>query len=358
MATNFQIGDELYSEADVHSHKPHTSTAVSRNSALRLEPGLNLRPARWSDLDAVAQLILDVCTSDGDATVAVPPEELRAAWETPSFNLETDAWVVTASDGRVVGYEEFINKYAHASLQGDGYVHPDFMGKGIGTVMLRALEERARKEIELAEPEHRVFIRNGMSIGDTFSREMHETEGYKAIRYFWRMEITLDEAPPAPTWPKGIELRPFDLEMHTYLVYRAHEEAFQDHWGYTPHSFEEWRHRMTESDNFDPSLWFIAREGDEIAGYTLNRFRNDNGWVGTLGVRRPWRKRGLGLALLYHSFTEFYKRGKNIISLGVDVTNPTGATRLYQKAGMHVAAEYVSYEKELRPGRELEVDTP
>jgi mycothiol synthase len=66
----------------------------------------------------------------------------------------------------------------------------------------------------------------------------------------------------------------------------------------------------------------------------------------------------LGLALLQHSFGEFYKRGTPVISLGVDAANPTGATRLYQKAGMHVAAEYVSYEKELRPGLELEFDSP
>jgi mycothiol synthase len=347
MATNFQIGDEFFPETDTHTHR----------TSLRLEPDLNLRAAQWADLEPVAQLILDVCTSDGDAAIAVSPEELRTEWEIPGFNLETDAWVVTTADGRVVGYEEFVNRYAHASLQGDGYVHPDFMGRGIGTALLRALEERARKEIELAEPEHRVFIRNGMSIGDTVSREMHKAEGYKPIRFFWRMEITLDSPPPAPVWPESIELRPFDVDAHTYLVYRAHEEAFNDHWGHTPRSFEEWKHRVVEGDDFDPSLNFIAWDGDQIAGYALNRYRNNNGWVGTLGVRRPWRKRGLGLALLYHSFGEFYRRGTPVISLGVDAANPTGATHLYHKAGMHVAAEYVSYEKELRPGLEPEVES-
>ena len=112
------------------------------------------------------------------------------------------------------------------------------------------------------------------------------------------------------------------------------------------------------NEDIDPSLWYIAWDGDQIAGFALDRYRNGHGWVGTLGVRRPWRKHGLGLALLYHSFGEFYKRGKQTASLGVDAANPTGATRLYQKAGMHVAAEYVSYEKELRPGLEPEVDTP
>ena len=342
MATTFQIGEEFFAEPDETS------------SARRFGTNLELRAARWADLEPVAQLILDVCTNDGDATMTVPPEELRAEWETPGFTLESDAWVVTAADGRVVGYEEFVNKYAHASLQGDGYVHPDFMGQGIGTALLHALEERAHREMALAEPKQRVFIRNGMSIGDTVAREMHEAEGYQPIRFFWRMEITLDTAPPAPTWPDGIELRPFELEKHNYAVHLAHEEAFRDHWGHTPHTFDDWQHRMN-NEEMDPSLWFIAWDGDQIAGYALNRYRSGNGWVGTLGVRLPWRKHGLGLALMYHSFEEFYERGTPVISLGVDAANPTGATRLYQKAGMHVAAEYVSYEKELRPGLELRV---
>jgi len=351
MATTVQIGDELLIDPDIEFIDPLPLNFRIGTSALG--PGLKLRPAKWADLEPVAQLILDVCTSDGDPTIAVSPADLKNEWHSPGFNLETDAWVVTAADERVVGYEEFVNRHGHASLQGDGYVHPEFMGKGIGTVMLRALEERARKEMELAEPGLRVYLRNGMSTGDTVSREMHENEGYQPIRFFWRMEITLDEPPLTPVWPGGVALRPFEIEKHNYAVHLTHEEAFRDHWGHTPHTYDDWQHRMN-NEEMDPSLWFIAWDGDEIAGYALCRYRNDNGWVGTLGVRRPWRKRGLGLALLYHSFGEFYQRGTPVISLGVDAASQTGATRLYQRAGMHVAAEYVSYEKELRPGHDLE----
>ena len=78
------------------------------------------------------------------------------------------------------------------------------------------------------------------------------------------------------------------------------------------------------------------------------------GWIRTLGVRRPWRQRGLGEAILLHSFGEFYKRSKTTIGLGVDAQNPTGATRLYQKVGMFAASEFVTYEKELRSGRNVD----
>jgi mycothiol synthase len=315
-----------------------------------LDPTLNLRPAQWADAEAVAGLILDVCTHDGDPTVAVTVEELQREWKTPGFDLERNAFVVETSDGRIVGYEEFVDYQAHAVLGGDGYVHPDFMGRGIGTALLRALDARARQEMELADADLRVFIRNGMSIGDTVAREMHEAEGYQPVRFSWRMEITLEEAPRVPNFPEGIELRPFEMGQDR-AVYEAHEEAFSDHWGHVRRSHEEWVHRFSDRD---ASLWFIAWDGDRIAGYSLCRFRMGIGWVGALGVRRPWRKRGLGDALLLHSFNEFYKREMKVIGLGVDAANPTGATRLYQKAGMKVAAEYVIYEKELRPGRDLE----
>jgi mycothiol synthase len=319
-----------------------------------LDPSLKLRLAQWADMKAIAQLILDVCIADGDPTIATSEEELQRFWKSPEVALEKDAWIVETNDGKLVGYQEFYNRHAHASLHGDGYVHPEFHSLGIGTAMLRALEARAREEMNLAASNLRVFIRNGMPTGDISARQLHETEGYRPIRFFWHMEIELDEPPRMPEWLAGIELRPFDLEHHNRAVFESHEEAFSDHWGHTPGTFEHWQHNMTSREDLDPTLWFIAWDGHEIAGYSLCRYRMGIGWVGTLGVRRPWRKRGLGEALLLHSFGEFYKRGMKTVGLGVDAENPTGATRLYKKAGMHVAADYVTYEKELRPGREPE----
>ena len=317
-----------------------------------IHSSLKLRPAQLADVKPVAQLMLEVCTAEGDPTVAMTPEELEREWKSPGYELEKNTWVVETMDGRIVGYEEFDNEHAHAFLRGDGYVHPEYKGRGIGTTMLRMLEERAREEMKLAEPDLRVFIRNGM-MSDSVARQLHEAEGYRPIRFSWRMEINLEEAPRAPIWPTGIELRPFVLEQHNHVIFEADEEAFSDHWGHTPSTFEHWQHHVSGREDFDPSLWFVAWDARsaEIAGYSLCRYRMGHGWVGTLGVRRPWRKRGLGEALLLHSFGEFYKRGMKTVGLFVDAQNPTGATRLYKKAGMHAAAEYVFYEKELRPGR-------
>jgi mycothiol synthase len=325
-----------------------------KNTETLLDPSLKLRPAQWLDRNPVAQLILDVLTADGDPTFAMPPEELEREWKTPGFELEKDTRVVETAEGRIVGYEVFLEQHAHASLMGDGYVHPEYRGRGIGTTLLRTLEARAREEMKLAEPDLRVFLRNIMSMRDTRARELHENEGYKVIRFSWHMAIELEQTPREPIWPAGVELRPFMKERHDRAVFEADEDAFRDHFNHTPGTFEDWQHHVSGRDGFDPSLWFIAWDAPsgQIAGYSLCRYRMGAGWVDSLGVRRAWRKRGLGEALLLHSFAEFHKRGMNTIGLVVDAQNASGATRLYQKAGMSIAAEFVYYEKELRPGRE------
>jgi ribosomal protein S18 acetylase RimI-like enzyme len=102
-------------------------------------------------------------------------------------------------------------------------------------------------------------------------------------------------------------------------------------------------------------------DGDEITGFNICQAHSfddpDKGWVATLGVRRPWRKRGIGLALLRHSFNEFYRRGLRRAGLGVDAQNLTGALRLYESAGMHVEQAFDQYEKELRSGIEISVES-
>jgi ribosomal protein S18 acetylase RimI-like enzyme len=130
-------------------------------------------------------------------------------------------------------------------------------------------------------------------------------------------------------------------------VHRADEEAFEDHWGSAPISFEAWRQIVVEPD-WDPSLWFVAWDGDQIAGFSLCHAQSqgdpDLGWVEVLAVRRPWRRRGLALALLLHSFAELRARGRPKVGLGVDADNLTGAVRLYERAGMSPTQQSDVYE--------------
>jgi ribosomal protein S18 acetylase RimI-like enzyme len=185
--------------------------------------------------------------------------------------------------------------------------------------------------------------------------------GLKVIRHSWFMAIDLDKAPPEPEWPEGLVIRTYQDLPDLRAVYRAVDEAFRDMWGYVEGDEEEGLARLqyqVENDpDFDPSLWYLALDGDEIAAVALCNPKvgndTDMGFVDALGVRRPWRRKGLALGLLQHVFGEFRRRGRKRAGLGVDTESLTGATRLYEKAGMHVTRQIDAYELELRPGREL-----
>jgi ribosomal protein S18 acetylase RimI-like enzyme len=162
------------------------------------------------------------------------------------------------------------------------------------------------------------------------------------------MAIALgDEPPRSPHWPHGIAVRTV-REGEEHAVFEAEQDAFRDHWEFTPRSFEEWRVRRTHEAVFDPSIWFLALDGDEIAGLALcgPDYGGDpaQAWVNELGVRRPWRRRRIALALLQHAFRELHARGKRRVVLGVDAENTTGAVGLYERAGMEQIRRYDSYE--------------
>jgi ribosomal protein S18 acetylase RimI-like enzyme len=147
-------------------------------------------------------------------------------------------------------------------------------------------------------------------------------------------------------------VRTFVPDQDERAAYEAVEDAFRDLWGRPRNPFERFV-REIQKESFDPSLWFLATDGDEIAGLTLCKTLAGEGWVDVVGVRRHWRNRGLGLALLRHAFTEYHRRGTPRVSLSVDAESITGAPRLYGRAGMRVRESYIIYLKELRPGVDL-----
>ena len=323
--------------------------------ATLLPSTFHLRPAMVEDIRGIADLIVALDIADtGETDFSF--EDFKQVCHKPGFSLGEDACVVidqrpgSPTCGQIVGFEEVWNRAGHALLQGDGYVHPQTRGLGIGSTLLQAMEARARQHFPLASPELQVSLRNGVYGVDEAAARIHEAAGFSVLRYFWRMEITLEGPPPEPEWPAGITLRLFVPGQDDRRVYDAVDEAFTDHWSHIQQDFHYWRQRTVLMDNFDPSLWLLAVQGDEIAGFALCSQRPEKGWVNTLGVRRTWRRLGLGLSLLRTAFGEFWRRGYARVGLGVDASNPTGATRLYQRSGMHLAQEIKLFEKVLRPG--------
>jgi ribosomal protein S18 acetylase RimI-like enzyme len=303
----------------------------------------SLRPPRDDDLLPILEVVNEAERAEFGAAW-LTEADLRAFWSL--VDRDRDEWVVAAPDGRLVA-SAAVQVSQPVQIRAFVSILPAHYGRGIGSELLRRAEERAREVVPKAPPGARVSIRQSVGTENDGARRLLEANGYAFVRRFWTMGLDLDDEPPPPRWPRGVRVAPLGAGEER-SVFDAMEEAFQDHWGHVPDDFDEWRVWTIEREGFDPTLWRLVWDGEELAAASLNAVRRDEGWVNVLGVRRPWRRRGLALALLHESFREFRRRGLPRVLLGVDSENPTGATRLYERAGMHVTRTADAYEKLLR----------
>ena len=330
----------------------------------KLPQGYTIRGAKMDDAETAVNLMNEF-SQHYLGMAEAPLEVIRNEWVSPGFDPANDIRLVFDRDGEAIGYVEVWdtgNPPVHPWVW--WCVRPENLGNGIGPCLLEWAEERARKAIPRCPEGARVAFRSGADSVITLAKAAMEANGMFNIRHSFQMRIEMETPPPEAVWPEGIQLKVFDLDQDDLAaVYRADMDAFRDHFGFVESPFEEGFERfayfMTSEEAYAPGLWFLAMDGDQIVGICLNRRHSyedpEVGWVNTLGVLRPWRKRGIGLALLQHSFCEFYRRGYRKVGLGVDAENLTGALRLYQKAGMHIHRQFDLYEKELRSGKEISV---
>jgi mycothiol synthase len=298
-------------------------------------------------VQAVAELIAACQLADGDKP-EMTREELLSDWE--GINLATEAVAVTDRSGGIVAYADLLNRrYVQVSVY--GYVQPAYRGRGLGSYLVRWGAAWARDHMHYAPKGVEVIVEHYLRQSNESGRRLMEAHGYALARVIYVMAIELDQAPPSPQWPEGIAVRTFVPGQDERAVYEAGEDAFQDSWSRPPGTLESWM-APTRAKDFDSTLWFLA-EGEatgEIAGLCRCQVVVGRGWIATLGVRRSWRNRGVGLAILQHAFGEYYRRGVREVELSVDAESPTGAPRLYIRAGMEVTKSYLVYGKELRPG--------
>ena len=261
-----------------------------------------------------------------------------AAWLS-RVNLERDTWLFQEDEQiAALGWVEANDEVGFAV----GVVRRDRRGRGLGSRLLDLTEDRLR---ELgAERIHHVTLALEAAAPPLFL-----ARGYREVRRFREMTIELDDEPPRePVLPDGLQIEAFSDDS-ARAFHAALEEAFAEHWEHRPETFDRWWERQLAKPDHDPSLWFLVRDGDEVAAATRNDpERSGGGWIGALGVRPDWRGRGLAKALLLHSFREFHRRGQRRVGLGVDAENATGATHPYESVGMFVDQEQVVWEKALR----------
>jgi mycothiol synthase len=299
--------------------------------------GVLFRPPTLADADGVAALIAARDASDFGEEHALTGEELRSWWRPDAERLATDAWIAVR-DGQAVGFLRMERDGDIGIVEDEACVHPEARRQGLGAHLLDLAEDWARRR-EL----HRVQA----SVVDDSGRRLLELRGYLLVRHFWRMEIVLTAEPTMPEPPPALAIRPYRPGEDDRPLHAAHQDAFRELWEFAAVPLDDWLRSRHEREDYHPELWQLAVEGDEIAGAALCFGADGFGWVLDLFVGARWRGRGLGLSLLVTGFRELQRHGFPRVGLEVDAANPTGATRLYERAGMRVSRRYDTYEKRL-----------
>ena len=325
-------------------------TTTDASVAVRLRPY-----GGEDDLEAIVRV--DNAENEADAIPGrVSLGELRARYAHPSEHFDATRDVVVAEvDGGLVafGSVDWIDTTDGElrEYRMGGAVDPAWRRRGIGTTVFEHNLRRVREIAAGHSTERRGVLGAWTGERQPGAIRLLERAGFGVVRYFFDMvRPTLDDVPDVPL-PDGLQVRPITPDLYRQL-WDADVEAFQDHWGGFDSS-DAALQRYLDSPEFDPRLWVIAFDGDEIAGGVINGiYPEENaalgvqrGWLDSVFTRRRWRRRGLARALIARALVLLRERGMTSAVLGVDAENPSGALGLYESVGFAAAERYMAWRK-------------
>lgn len=292
---------------------------------------LTLRAPALADVQEIADLVracelADYGSSDTNAEV------IQDLWST--MDLEKSAFVFVNAQGQIVGYTSITLSGQLLTLDPCTDVRLDYRGRGLEHYLWQLAEECGRALWAEAERAGLPEIKTWSSTSTR--RHMLEQRGYVVKSSDFTMKIDLDGFTPAIRTVAGVEMSKANLPQDERVVHVVIQEAFQDIGGYPYRPFEEWRTVVLGRSTFDPTMLYVARDGEQVIGAVVCRTyqRTNTGFVNQLAVSRAYRQRGIALALLQTVFAEYARRGITSVDLDVDAHNATGAHQLYAKADM------------------------
>ncbi len=338
---------------------------INKSERIELEyapeiPGLSFRRFRGEpDYPKILRVIDGSKEADGTERSDTLEDIARNYAHLHNCDPERDMLFVEIN-GETVGYSRVFWE-----IQADGtwlgfqlcFLLPEWRRKGIGTAVMRFCEERLREiALELIETgkitASSPCFYDGFVADTEIAREsLFRKNGYDAVRYAFNMvRPDLENIPEAPMPPGLIVRTPQPNEYRK--VWDASNEAFQDHWGFFPMPEEEFL-KWQEEPIFDPTLWRVAWDGDQVAGMVCSfisqnenvEYNRKRGYTENICVRRPYRRKGLARSLLVQSLHAVKERGMEEAALGVDAENLNGALKLYESVGFKVVKTHTIFRK-------------
>lgn len=324
-------------------------------------PGLVFRHYRGAEDHALMAGLVNVA-NEADGVPEASSEEAMAHYYAEPKNLNpykdvliTEVNGQPACYSRVFWLDQDTDRESKARIyRSVTFMHPAWRRKGLGRAILPYNERRIREIASEHPKELTKFFEITVPDANTGAHVLLEQSGYQVRRRFYVMSCDLIGDVPTASMPSGLELRPAKPN-HYRKIWDAIEEAFIDHWGFTPRNDKDYEHWLQHPE-FDPTLWTVVWDGDQVAGAAINlisqseneRLGRNWAWTEPLGVRRPWRRRGLGRALLLESQREMKARGIQAAALEVDTENTSNALHLYESCGYKAVRRWDLHRKELK----------
>lgn len=327
--------------------------------ALDLPPAhleLVWRPLQMSDAEPLLALVQVIEAAD-EALERTSIEEVVEILTGPWLELAADTLGGFDDSGTIRAYaivqtppaDSLLRAYLH------GAVHPAWRGRGIGRAVLAWLEGRGRQKLAASGKDLPARLAVMVEAKARDHRRLYAAAGFSPVRWYTTMRRDLSTPLPSVPAPEGLRIVGWDDALDEQ-VRLAHNEAFADHWGSQPQTRESWTHR---DGHFAPAWSFVALDSSsgtqEVAGYLISgRYDQDweaqgysCGYTDLLGVRRPWRGRGLAASLLATAMAAYRADGMEYTALRVDAANPTGARGLYERLGYEATHDFVLYSIEI-----------
>jgi ribosomal protein S18 acetylase RimI-like enzyme len=308
-----------------------------------------LRPTPPDAAEAVAALLAaaDAVETDRDPTTV---DDVRSQWERPNFSLAedsriagpaadlwayTDVWAPDPPDRLSARF--VLNLNLHPAQRG---VNP-----ALEDALVAWLEARVRQRLQAAPEGATGTLNIHLPGADLTGQALLARHGFRVEGESRIMRRELTEAAPTPAWPAGLTLRAMQPGVDERPAYDLVTAAFSDLPDFRPLTFEAWSKRFTWP-TFEPRFWLLLEDtAGQLVGASMGFRHPTYGWIQQLAVRRAWRKQGLALKLLHQAFNDFRAAGVPAVELGVDAANATGAPRVYERAGMHIAQRFVRFDK-------------
>ncbi len=300
------------------------------------------RPFADDDAAAVADLLNAAEIAHGGEPGSTPGE-IRGYAGMLLGDGKGDSRLYVTDDGTLAAVA-FIGLPPPGGSRADliGGVAPAFEGRGLGRSLLAWQLDRVAGLRAALRADAEWHAETGVGSENAAGIHLMERAGGIAVRYGFQMEAPAGDV-PAVDVPEGFRIVPY-LDSLGPALHAAHTEAFGDHWGYQGRPFENWAPATIHSEVFRGDLSRIAFDGDEIAAYVLAYDGVEGSvYIGQVGTRRPWRRRGLAGALLSDSVRTAATTGTRSASLGVDADSPTGAVGVYERLGFEVRHKVVVF---------------